>query len=410
MADSLAAFRHPGVLRFAAGRLFSAMATTSVSVAVGWQLYEKTGSAWALGLTGLVEVVPVLGLALVAGAAADRYPRRSVAIASHLLLAAASVALFALARLDGPAALYYPVLFLVGTGMAFRAPSVGAMLPNLVPAEDFANANAWFSSTYGLASMAGPAVAGLLIGLVSSAWLAFAFSAVAHLVFVGVLASLPARPAALQGKAAGLGDLLAGWRFVVRTRVFLAAITLDLFGVLLGGATALLPIYARDVLHVGPVGLGWLRAAPAVGALLTALAQTRLGPWRRPGAVLLATVAGFGLATVGFGLSTSAPLSFGLLVLTGVFDNLSVVIRATLEQSLTPDVMRGRVSAIHHVFIGMSNELGSFESGATAALFGPVASVVGGGLGTLLVVGVVALAFAELARLPPLAQLRARDP
>jgi len=405
MADSLAAFRHPGVVRFAAGRFFSAMATTSVSVAVGWQLYEKTGSAWALGLTGLVEVVPVVGLSLVAGAAADRYPRRSVAIASHLLLAAASLALFALARFDGAPALYYPVLFLVGVAMAFRAPSVGAMLPQLVPAEDFSNANAWFSSTYELASMAGPAAAGLLIGLASSAWLAFAFSTLAHLVFVGVLASLPARPAAMRRAAMAWSDLLAGWRFVFRTRVFLAAITLDLFAVLLGGATALLPIYARDVLQVGPVGLGWLRAAPAVGAFLTALLQTRLGPWKRPGPVLLLTVSGFGLATVGFGLSTSAPLSFALLFLTGVFDNISVVIRATLEQALTPDVMRGRVSAIHHVFIGMSNELGSFESGATAALFGPVASVVGGGLGTLLVVGLVAVAFRELRRLPPLEQL-----
>jgi MFS family permease len=405
MADSLAAFRHPGVLRFAGGRFFSSMATSSVSVAVGWQLYEKTGSAWALGLTGLVEVVPVLGLSLVAGAAADRLPRRSVAMASHLLLALASLAFVALARLDGAAALYYPVLFLVGVAMAFRAPSVGAMLPQLVPAEDFTNANAWFSSTYELASMAGPAVTGLLIGLVASSWLAFAFSAAAHLVFVAVLASLPARPAAMRHQVAGLGDLLAGWRFVMRTRVFLAAITLDLFGVLLGGATALLPIYARDVLAVGPVGLGWLRAAPAVGALLTALLQTRLGPWRRPGAVLLVTVAGFGLATLGFGLSTSAPLSWALLFLTGVFDNISVVIRATLEQSLTPDAMRGRVSAIHHVFIGLSNELGSFESGATAALFGPVASVVGGGVGTLVVVGLVALAFRELRRLPPLSQM-----
>jgi hypothetical protein len=203
-----------------------------------------------------------------------------------------------------------------------------------------------------------------------------------------------------------MAEILAGWRFVRDTKVFLAAITLDLFAVLLGGAVALLPIFAKDVLHVGPVGLGWLRAAPALGALSMALLQTRLPPWKRPGVVLLITVAGFGIATVVFGLSTVMWLSFPALFLTGVFDNVSVVIRATLEQSLTPDAMRGRVSAIHYVFIGMSNELGSFESGATAALVGPVFSVVGGGIGTLLVVAFVALAFPQLRTLPPLRDLK----
>ncbi len=406
MSDALAAFRHPGVPRFAVGRFLSAMATTSVSVAVGWQLYEQTGSAWALGLTGLVEVVPVLALALPAGVAADRLPRRTVALAAHLTLAACAAALTALSHARGPTWAFYGVLFVTGAAMAFRAPSVGSMLPQLVPARDFGNANAWFSSTYGLAAMAGPAAAGALIALAGGAQLAFGFACLAHLGFVAVLASLPKRPAAQAGDAAGLADLLAGWRFVKGTRVFLAAITLDLFAVLLGGATALLPIFAKDVLQVGPVGLGWLRAAPALGALLTALGQTRLPPWRRPGRVLLLTVAGFGLATLGFGLSSVAWLSFVMLFFTGVFDNVSVVIRSTLEQSLTPDAMRGRVSAIHHVFIGMSNELGSFESGATAALVGPVLSVVGGGVGTLVVVAGVAVGFRELWALPPLHQVR----
>lgn len=406
MNDSLAAFRHPGVPRFAAGRFLSAMAATSVSVAVGWQLYEQTGSAWALGFTGLVEVVPVLILALPAGVVADRLPRRTVAVAAHLALAACAAGLTALCLSAAPSWSYYPVLFVMGAAMAFRAPAVGSMLPQLVPARDFGNANAWFSSTFELAAMAGPAAAGALIALAGGAQLAFGFACLAHLGFVGVLLSLPKRPAAHAGTSSGLADLLAGWRFVRTARVFLAAITLDLFAVLLGGATALLPIFAKDVLHVGPVGLGWLRAAPALGALLTALTQTRLPPWKRPGRVLLLTVAGFGLATIGFGLSRVAWLSFVMLFLTGVFDNVSVVIRSTLEQSLTPDVMRGRVSAVHHVFIGMSNELGSFESGATAALVGPVLSVVGGGVGTLLVVGAVALVFRELAALPPLHQVR----
>lgn len=404
--DAFAAFRHPAVARFALGRFLSAMATTSMSVSVGWQLYEKTGSAWALGLVGLVEVIPIVGLALPAGVAADRFPRRRVAIASHLTLALSAAALMLLTALEGPTWAYYLVLFFTGVGMAFRGPSVGAMLPQLVPPRDFANAAAWFSSTFELASISGPAVAGFLIAAASGAQLAFAFACAAHLGFVAVLFSIPARPAALTGRRQGLADLLAGLRFVFRTRVFLAAITLDLFAVLLGGAVALLPVYAKDVLHVGPVGLGWLRAAPALGALSTALLQTRLPPWKRPGKVLLFTVTGFGVATIVFGLSTSMWLSFIALFFTGVFDNVSVVIRSTLEQSLTPDSMRGRVSAIHYVFIGMSNELGSFESGAVAALVGPVLSVVSGGAGTLVVVGLVALFFPQLRALPPLHQLK----
>ena len=407
--DAFAAFRHPAVARFAVGRFLAAMASTSVSVAVGWQLYEKTGSTWALGLVGLVEVIPIVGLALPAGVAADRFPRRRVAMGAHLTLAACAAALVALSALDGPTSLYYPVLFAIGVGMAFRGPSVGAMLPQLVPSKDFANAAAWFSSSFELASISGPAAAGFLIAAVNGAQLAFAFGLAAHLGFVAVLWSLPALPAAMTGKRQGFSDLLVGLRFVFRTKVFLAAITLDLFAVLLGGAVALLPVYAKDVLHVGPVGLGWLRAAPALGALATALLQTRLPPWKRPGQVLLFTVAGFGVATVVFGLSTVMWLSFVALFFTGVFDNVSVVIRSTLEQSLTPDSMRGRVSAIHYVFIGMSNELGSFESGATAALVGPLLSVVGGGVGTLLVVLLVAFGFPQLRTLPPLHQLTPPD-
>jgi MFS family permease len=194
--------------------------------------------------------------------------------------------------------------------------------------------------------------------------------------------------------------------FIRRHPVFLAAITLDLFAVLFGGAVALLPVFAKDILHVGPVGLGWLRAAPALGAMGMALLMTRLPPWQRPGRVLLFVVAGFGLATIGFGLSQVMWLSLLCLFLTGVFDAVSVVIRLTLEQVLTPDRLRGRVSSIHYVFIGFSNELGAVESGGTAALFGPVASVAGGGLAAVLVVGVVAVLWPQLTRLGPLASLR----
>lgn len=410
--DSFAAFRHPGVLRFCVGRLFSAMAAVIMSVAVGWELYERTGSAFALGLTGLVELLPVLVLALPAGVAADRLPRRTLALAAHLALGLCALALAALAYFSGPVFLYYVVLFCVGVAIAFRNPSVSSMLPQLVPPKDFANANAWMSSIYEVASMAGPALGGMLIALGGSAAFAFAGTALAHLFFVGVLLTLPRRPAASagqpSGKASGKGldEMLAGLRFVARARVFLAAASLDLFAVMFGGAVALLPIFAKDILHVGPLGLGWLRAAPALGAFVMAVVQLRLPPWQRPGRVLLVVVLGFGLSTIGFGLSENFALSFAMLFLTGVFDNVSVVIRSTLEQTLTPDVMRGRVSAVHYVFIDLSNKLGSFESGTVAALFGAMFSVVSGGAVTLLVVGVVALAFPELARLAPLHTLK----
>ena len=405
--DSLAALRIPGVLRFSAGRLVSVLASQMVAVAVGWQLYERTGSTLALGLTGLVELVPVILLALPAGHAADRFRRRNVAMLAHAAQGLATAGLAAVSALGGPVWSIYALLFVMGIAGAYRSPSVGAMLPQLVPPEALVNANAWMSSGFELAAMGGPALGGALIALGGSATWAYVLAAAAHLSFVVVLATLPSRPPARAGGEVHWRDLFAGLSFVFRTEAFLAAITLDLFAVLLGGATALLPVYAKDVLAVGPTGLGWLRGAPSVGAFAMALAQTRLPAWRRPGRVLLFVVAGFGVSTIVFGLSRSFPLSFVALMLSGAFDNASVVIRSTLEQVLTPDAMRGRVSAIAYVFIGFSNELGAFESGVTAAAFGPVASVVGGGAGTLLVVGLVALKWRSIARLRPLPELAA---
>lgn len=405
-SDSLAAMRIPAVRRFAAGRLSSTLAAQMLSVAVGWQLYERTGSAFALGLVGLVELIPVVVLALPAGQAADRFRRRDLAMAAHALLGLCAAGLAIASALAAPLWIIYTLLFFTGVGGTFRSPAVGSMLPQLVPPELFANANAWLSSGFELSSMAGPALGGVVIAATGGATWAFVLAAAAHLFFVGVLATLPRFPPAHSGKGASVHDALAGLRFIFRNKVFLAAITLDLFAVLLGGATALLPVFAKDVLHAGPTGLGWLRAAPAIGAFSMALVQTRLPAWKHPGRVLLWTVVGFGAATIVFGLSQIFWLSFAALALTGLFDNVSVVIRLTLEQAMTPDAMRGRVSAIHYVFIGFSNELGSFESGTTAALFGPLASVVGGGIGTILVVIAVAALWPHMARLPPLASLR----
>ncbi len=406
MSDGFAAFRHPGVTRLAVGRFASELGTTATSVAVGWQLYEMTSSKWALAWVGLVEVVPVVLLSLPAGIASDRFPRRQVAIATHLLMAVSAAALMVVTHFNLDPWLFYPALFFTGVGAAFHGPAVRALLPQLVPPSEFANANAWFSSAFELAAISGPALAGFFIALSTNAQVAFAFAVLSHLFFAVMLYTLPRKPAALTGKSNGVKDLLAGFNFVFNTPVFLAAITLDLFAVLLGGAVALLPVYAKDVLHVGPTGLGWLRAAPSLGALSMALVQTRLKPWKRPGVVLLWTVAGFGCSTIVFGLSELMWLSLLALFFTGVFDNVSVVIRSTLEQSLTPDSMRGRVSAINGVFIGLSNEFGAFESASVAAIFTPLLSVVGGGVGTLLVALSVFFVFPQLRTLPPLDELK----
>ncbi len=410
MADGFAAFRHPRVLRFAIGRFFAALGSTMVSTAVGWHLYEKTGSAFSLGLVGFIELIPVLLLSLPVGVLSDRLRRRNIAIGAHLLLFLCALSLSLLSHFDSDIVYIYGVLFFVGVGVVFRSSSVGTLLPLLVPQKDFVNANAWFSSSWELASISGPAIAGGLIAFTRAATPAFALAAVAQLLFVGILASLPSHPPPAQRQAARASDMLAGLSFVLRTKPFLAAMTLDLFAVLFGGATALLPIFAKDILHLGPAGFGWLRAAPALGSLTMALLQTRMPSWKRPGMVMLYTVLGFGLSTTLFGLSTSAPFSFAMLYLTGAFDNVSVVIRGTLEQSLTPDHMRGRVSSVHYIFIGLSNELGSFESGTTAQAFGPVASVVLGGLGAVAVVLLVAWRFPQLRHLGELHSIRPEEP
>jgi MFS family permease len=380
-----------------------------INVAVGWLLYERTGDAWALGLVGLVELAPALFLMVAAGNAADRHPRRNVAIFAYGLLATAAIGLAVVSWVSGPTWVIYASVAVVGTARAFASPSVNTILPQLLSPLEFANANAWLASTHQLASIVGPAIGGLLIAATGEATTSFLAAAAGQTTFIVLLARMPKVMPPPVAHHRSAREVFAGFRFVRANPLFLSAITLDLFAVLFGGAVALLPIFAKDILQVGPAGLGWLRAAHGAGALVMALVTTRLKPWPRPGVAMLWTVAGFGVSMIVFGLSRSFALSLACLFLSGVFDNISVVIRLTLEQTITPDHLRGRVSAINYVFIGFSNEFGAFESGATAALVGPTASVVGGGIATLAVVLAVRAVWPELARIGPLHTLAPVD-
>ncbi len=395
--DPYAVLRVPDYRCLLAVLVLSGLGGETQAVAVGWELYQRTGSATALGLTGLTHFLPVLLLSLPAGHAADHYSRKRLLLMSLAMSALASAGLAMLSLSQGPAPLIYACLVLAGSARAFSAPSQTSLLPQLVSPQLLGDAVTWNSSGWQLASITGPAPGGLALACSGQPAIAYGLAVSCALISVGLIAAVRPRQFARTEEATTTGSLLAGVRFVWRTELLLAAITLDLFAVLLGGATALLPIFAKDILHVGPAGLGWLRSAPAMGAVVMALVLAHRPPLRRAGRALLWSVAGFGATTAGFGLTQkNVVLSFVLLALTGALNNISVVVRGTLMQILTPDELRGRVAAVNSVFISSSNELGAFESGVTAAWFGPVASVVGGGVGTILVVVAVLLRWPRL--------------
>ena len=371
------------------------MANQMLMVGVGWQMYDLTDSAWSLGLVGLFQFVPALALALVAGHVADRHDRRHiVSLALLLQLLAALALLLSTHEKWISRELILGVSLLLGVARSFQMTAQQALTPLLVPPAILARAMAFSSSGMQAAIIGGPALGGFLYGAgagVVYAVCAGLFVLAAALVWSARYDHKPAPRAPVT-----MDTLLAGVRFIRAKPVVLGAISLDLFAVLLGGAVALLPIYARDILHVGPEGLGLLRGAPAMGALLMSLVLARWTITRRAGAILFACVAIFGATTIVFGLSPWFWLSMAALFVNGAVDMVSVVVRQTLVQLDTPDEMRGRVSAVNAIFIGASNQLGEFESGATAALFGPVGAVVVGGVGTLVVVGLWARWFPEL--------------
>ena len=389
-------FAEKTFMRFWLARIAGTMANQMLMVAVAWQMYDITGSAWDLGLVGLFQFVPALLLTLPAGHVVDRFRRSRVFGLCMLLQALVSLLLVASTWGDfATRELILGVSIALGFARAFQMPAQQALIPLLVPLALLERAVTLGAMGLQAAIICGPAVGGLLYAG-GPAFVYVSATGLLLLAFGLVLAIRERHEPATE--SVSLSSALAGVAFVWRNKLLLGATSLDLFAVLLGGATALLPIYARDILHIGPQGLGLLRAAPAVGALGMSLAMLRWPIHRRVGSRLLAMVAVFGLATIVFGISESFMLSLIALVITGAVDNVSVVIRQTLMQLETPNEIRGRVSAVNSIFIGASNQLGEFESGATAALFGPVASVIMGGVGTVLIAAAWLRLFPALAR------------
>ena len=412
--DPYAVLRFPDFRRFVGSVLVLTVATQIQAVVVGWQVYAITKDALSLGLVGLAEALPFISIALFAGHVADRANRRHVVALAMAAMLGCAGALLVFTVVPGSLAHgrvwpIYAVIFASGVARSFLQPARQALGAELVPRALYPNAVAWRSSIWQSAAVVGPALGGMLYGFGGPA-LAYGVDLALVIVALGAIARLRGAPdpdrlekADQAPVAEGLG---AGVRFVRSQPVLLGAITLDLFSVLFGGATALLPIFAADILHAGPEGLGVLRAAPSVGAVLMSLVLAHRPPFRRSGAVLLLNVALFGLAMIGFGLSRSFALSAVLLGVSGAVDMVSVVIRSTLLQIATPQALLGRVSAVNQIFIGSSNEIGAFESGVAARLMGTVPSVVFGGTVTLVVVAVTAWRVPELRRLGRLDQLR----
>ena len=373
--------RHRPFALFWLARTFSSFAYQMQAVAIGWQVYTLTNSPLALGMVGLAQYVPTISLVLLAGHVADRYDRRRIVAACQAVEAACAAILLAGAwhgwtRVEP----LFGVILVLGAARAFESPTLAAMLPGLVGEGRMQQASAWSASSTQAATIAGPALGGLLYALASP--LPFAAAALCFAAASLCVRAIPFAPATAR-EPPNWRSVFSGIAFIRGNPAVLGAISLDLFAVLLGGATALLPVYARDILQTGPWGLGVLRAAPAVGALLTSAALLHRPLRRHAGAVMFGAVVVYGAATIVFGLSRSLGLSLAALAVLGCADVVSVVIRVSLVQIRTPDAMRGRVSAVNSLFIGTSNQLGEFESGVTAALFGAVPAVMIGGVGTI---------------------------
>lgn len=399
--DAYAAFRHRSYVILAIGWMIAAIGHAAQSTAIGWEIFDRTGSKLALGYIAGVQAIPLLLLALPAGHLADTFDRRRIIAITSLCAGACSAWLTWLSYREGSIPYMYAAIILSTTALVLGRPARSSLMPRVVPPEVFPNAVAWNSSAHQIATVIGPALGGglvwLSLKLLNSAALAYAFEACCITLFACSMLFIRLRPVNETQKPDR--SLLAGLRFVFRNRIVLTVMSLDLFAVLAGGATYLLPVFAIDILQIDSRGFGWLRAAEAIGALTMTLTLAHLPPMKNAGRTILLAVGGFGIATIIFGLSTNFWLSFAMLMLIGVFDSISVVIRHTLVQLMTPDAMRGRVAAVNNIFVGASNELGGLKSGVLAAWIGAVAAVVVGGIGTVLIVAGIAWRVPELRRL-----------
>lgn len=394
-ANRFSAFRHSSFARYFGARFLTAMATQITSVAVGWQIYDETGNAALLGWIGLVQFLPAVLLVLFTGLASDRFGRRLIMGLSILLEMSCAMMIFYLAiTLQFDPVMVLIILTVFGVARAFLTPASSSLVVNVVPKEDFANAIGWITSSWQLASIFGPVAGGLLYGI--SGPVAYASAAMIFGIAAVLIFSISKPAQALETAATSLETILGGFKYIWNQKIVLGAISLDLFAVLLGGAVALMPIYAKDILELGPTGLGLLRAAPGIGAVIMIGYLTAFPIKDHAGIILFVTVALFGLATAVFGVSTSAWLSIAALMLVGAFDMISVYIREILLQLWTPDKVRGRVNAVNAIFLGASNELGEFRAGFMAAAYGAVLTVTGGGIAAMGVAAIWAKMFPRL--------------
>ena len=391
------AFRYPQFRFFMLARLLSTGASEMQAVAVAWQIYGMTHRPLDLGLVGLAQFLPGIFLFLVGGHAADRFPRRIILLfcCAGYAFCSAMLLLFAWRGVASVAPIY-AVLLLNGVVRAFNGPANQSFLPQLVAVEHFPNAVAWGSSVFQGAMVAGPMIGGLLYGAAGSPIPVYVSAAACYLAALLMVSRIRVQVAQQARGTASIGVVLDGLRYIWNHKLILGAISLDMFAVLLGGAVALLPVYAREILHAGAFALGVLRSGPGIGAVLTAIVVAHHPLRRRAGAAMLWCVAGFGVSIVIFGFSHTLVVAFAALMAAGAFDMVSVIVRHTMVQLGTPDGMRGRVSAVNGIFIGTSNEVGQFESGLTAQWLGTVPAVILGGIGTLAVVALWAWMFPEL--------------
>lgn len=403
--DPYAALRVGNFLLYTFSFLMLLIGAQIQNLAFGWELYERTNSKMALGWYGLVQAVPMFIFTLPAGQLADWMDRKKIILSAQFVSCLCASGLAFVSFNGGSLQAMFVCIGLNATAAVFVRPARGALLPQILSRPVFNNAVMWSNISFQVAQVAGPAAGGILIKFfgVKNAYI---FNAGCMIVGLAAMAFVKAPKTVGEPKAVTLKGLAAGLNFVFRTKVILAALTLDMFGVLFGGATYLLPVFAKDILHVDEKGLGWMTAAGAIGGGLTAALLAHLPPMKNAGRALLWAVTGFGFATVIFGISTSFWLSISMLFLIGALDSISVVVRHTLVQVLAPETMRGRISAVNSMFIGASNELGGFESGLTAFLFGAVGSVVAGGFGTVLVVLSVSLLWPQLGKVKSLHDLQ----